>query len=259
MAFASGFSWFHLIPSIGHNTLFAGAGIHEHTYLLASTWMVCGLLIVAALIARMGIERAKAKQGLERYFADEGPSARNIFEIFTGAFLGLMSDMMGKEDARRYFPLIGALFTYILCCNLLSVVPGFLPPTDNINTNVGLSVIVFLVFNGTGLLRDPVGYIKHLMGPVLAIFWLVMPIEILGLFIRPVTLTLRVTANLFGDHLVYGTVSSLVPWFIPVPAILLAFAMFVSFIQAFVFSLLSTIYIALALPHHEEGEHGHHH
>jgi F-type H+-transporting ATPase subunit a len=258
MAFASGFSWFHLIPAIGHDSLLASFGIHEHTHLVVTAWSVCAFLVATAVVARMGLERAKAKTGLERYFADSGLSVRNVFEVFTGAFLDLMSGMMGKHEARRYFPFVGSLFAYILTCNLLGIFPGLLPPTDNINTNVGMALVVFLVFNGTGLIRDPVGYIKHLMGPVLLMAPLILPIEIFGLVLRPMTLSVRLTANLYGDHMVFGSISSMMPWFVPVPAVLIAYAIFVSFIQAFVFSLLSTIYITLALPHHEGGDHAHH-
>jgi F-type H+-transporting ATPase subunit a len=249
---ASGFSWFHLMDAIGHDTLLAGLGIHHSTYLIVTAWSVVALLIVAAGVARIGLERARARQGLERYFPDDRLTPRTLAEVYVTGMYGMMRDVVGDRDAKSFLPLVGGLFLYILTCNVFGVLPGLLPPTDDINNNVGMGITVFLVFNYVGLSRDPVGYVKHLFGPVWWLAPLLFVVEVLGLMIRPVTLSLRLTANLFGDHTVFGIMSSLVPWFIPVPALFLAFGLFVSFIQAFVFSLLSTIYIGLSKPHDEE-------
>jgi len=79
---------------------------------------------------------------------------------------------------------------------------------------------------------------------------LIFIIEVIGLVVRPATLTIRLTGNMFGDHTVFSIMSDLVPWGVPVP--FLGLALIVSFIQAFVFSLLTVIYIALSVPHHDE-------
>lgn len=249
MTVASGFTWFHLIPAIGHDELLASVGIHDGTWAVVTAWMVCGLLIVGALIARQGLVAATNRPGLERWFADDRLTARNLAEVVVGSLLGLVSDVVGKREAPYFFPLIGGLFLYIFTCNILGVIPGLMPPTENINANVGMSLVVFLVFNAVGLLRDPKGYLKHMWGPVFLIGPLLFSIELIGLFIRPVTLSLRLTGNIFGDHTVFGIMSDLVP--IGVPVIFLGLGSFVAFMQAFVFSLLSTIYIGLSLPHHE--------
>lgn len=246
---ASGFTWFHLIPAIGHDTLLAPMGVHDGTWAVVTAWMVCGLLVVGALIARMSLQSASSRPGLERWFADSTLSPRNLAEVVVGGLLGLMSDVLGKHEAPRFFPLIGAMFLYIFTCNILGIFPGLMPPTENINANVGMALVVFLVFNGVGLLRDPKGYLGHMWGPVLLIGPLLFSIELIGLFIRPVTLSLRLTGNIFGDHTVFGIMSDLVP--VVVPTIFLGLGSFVAFMQAFVFSLLSTIYIGLSLPHHE--------
>jgi F-type H+-transporting ATPase subunit a len=122
------------------------------------------------------------------------------------------------------------------------------PPTQNINTNVGMALSSFLVFNAVGLKRDPVGYIKHIMGPVWWLVPLMFIVELVSLAARPITLALRLTANLYGDHLVFTLVSDMTSP-IPVAWVLMPLAIMVSGIQAFVFALLSTIYIALSLPH----------
>lgn len=254
MTVASGFTWFHLIPAIGHDELLAPLGIHDGTWAIVTAWMVCGLLIVGAILARMGLESAARRPGLERWFADDRLTARNLAEVVVSSLLGLVSDVVGKKEAPTFFPLIGGLFLYIFTCNILGTFPGLMPPTENINANVGMSVVVFVVFNAVGLLRDPKGYLSHMWGPVLLIGPLLFSIELIGLFIRPVTLSLRLTGNIFGDHTVFGIMSDLVP--IGVPVIFLGLGAFVAFMQAFVFSLLSTIYIGLSLPHHEHAHAG---
>jgi F-type H+-transporting ATPase subunit a len=266
--FASGFSWFRLIPAVDHDTALKSLGIAEHSlapgHEIANTtvylhaWLAVAVLVGFAILARMGLERARARNGIERYFTSDKLTVLSFAEVFVGGIQGLMGDLLDKKDAKLFFPLIAGLFAYIFACNIQSIIPGFLPPTDNINTNVGMAVISFLTFNVVGLARDPVGYIKHLAGPAWFLAWFMFPLEVLSLLIRPLSLTIRLTANLFGDHLVFTVMSGLVP--AVVPALLLVLACVVSVVQAFVFSLLTVIYIHLALPHHEhEGEHAHAH
>jgi F-type H+-transporting ATPase subunit a len=257
---ASGFTWFHLVPGVGDDTLLAGLGIHEHTYLVITAWAVCIVLVLGALVARASLNSAMARPGLEKYFADDRLTLRTAVEVYGEGIRGLMKGVLTNDDVVKFFPFVAGVFAYIFTSNVAGLVPGVLPPTDNISNNVGMAITVFLVFNAVGLSRDPVGYVKHLMGPVWWLIPLIFAIEVLGLFIRPVTLSLRLTANMFGDHTVFNIVSGLVPWWLPLPAVFLAFGLFVSFIQAFVFSLLSTIYIGLAVPHHDHGDdHGHGH
>ncbi len=179
-------------------------------------------------------------------------SVPNLFEVGCESILGLMEGIMGP-DAKKYFPLIGTLFIYIFVNNLLGVIPGFLPPTDNINTNLGCSIVVFIYFNYVGIREQGlIPYLKHFAGPIIYLAPLMFIIEMISVLVRPMSLALRLFGNMTGDHLVLGIFSDLVP--LVVPVIFLALGIFVSFIQAFVFTLLSTIYVALALPHEE-----HHH
>ncbi|HCU24920.1 MAG TPA: ATP synthase F0 subunit A [Deltaproteobacteria bacterium] len=146
--------------------------------------------------------------------------------------------------------MIGALFIYIFISNLLGVLPGFLPPTDNISTTLACGLVVFFYFNYIGIKENGFfNYFKHFAGPVIFLAPLMFLIEIIGVVVRPVSLALRLQGNITGDHLVLGIFSDLVP--IGVPVLFLALGIFVSFIQAFVFSLLSTIYVGLSLPHEE--------
>lgn len=265
--FASGFSWFRLIPAVDKDVPLESLGMTEHmiapgssvaeTHVYLHAWLAVFVLLAFALLARMGLERAKQRNGLARYFSDEKITPLTFAEVFVGAIYGIMGDLLDRKDAKLFFPLIAGLFSYIFACNIQSILPGFLPPTDNINTNVGMAVIVFLTFNAIGLGRDAAGYIKHLMGPTLLLMPLMLPLEVVSLFIRPLSLTIRLTANMFGDHQVFTVISGLIP--VIIPSALLLLACVVSVVQAFVFSLLTVIYIHLSLPHHEHDEsHAHH-
>lgn len=251
MLIASGFSWFHLIPGVEDGSLIPPMG--EFSFVFISAWFACFMLVAMAFSARKGLMTATARGGLEQYYADESMSARTVGEMFYGAIHGLMSDAMGRDDVKRFFPLVGGLAAYIFVCNLMALVPGFQPPTDNINTNVGMAVMVFVTFMGVGLLRDPVGFVKHMMGPVPALAILMFPIELVGLAVRPISLSIRLTGNMFGDHTVFGIMSDLVPPLVPVA--FLALATLVSAIQAGVFALLTVIYISLSLPHGDDDDH----
>lgn len=249
---ASGFSWFHLIPAVDHDQLLAGLGVHGHTYVFLHTWLACLILLVFGGIARLQLDAARARPDLSKWYADERLSARNFAEMLVSGLRYFMDDLLDKKDVRAFLPLIGSFFLYIWVCNLFSLVPGLLPPTDYVNTNVGIAAVSFLTFLAVGLSRDPVGFIKHLWGPVWWLGVLLFPIEVISLFIRPTALVLRLTGNMFGDHLVFTIMSDMVPIFVPVA--FLALATMVSTIQAFVFSLLSVIYIHLSVPHHDHDE-----
>jgi len=249
---AAGFSWFHLIPQVDDGSLVPFDSAHAHVYVL--TAFVSVMILSFCVLGRVALERAKARDGLERYMSGSSLSPLVFGELLTGFVKGFMGDMLDKEDVRRFFPLISTIFLYILCCNLCALLPGMLPPTDYINTNAGMAFVSFLVFNYVGLSRDAAGYIKHLMGPVIWMAPLLFVIELISLFVRPASLTIRLTGNMFGDHQVFVIMSGLIPYVFPVALMLLA--CLVSVIQAFIFSLLTTIYIGLSVPHHDH-DHAH--
>lgn len=268
--FASGFSWFRLIPAIDKDTWLHRFGLDHHSldawfttphtvpesYVYVHAWLAAGVLITFAIVARVALDRARARKGIEKYFTSERPTVLALAEVFATGMRGMMGDLLGPKDVKAFFPVVAGLFAYILLCNVQSLLPGFLPPTDNINTNAGMALLVFVLFNAIGLTRDPVGYVKHLAGPALLLMPLLFPIELISLLIRPLSLTVRLTANLFGDHQVFTIVSGLFP---PIGAALLVLAAMVSVVQAYVFSLLSVIYINLSLPHDEPHDEAHSH
>ena len=157
-----------------------------------------------------------------------------------------MKDIIGPQ-AEKYFPLIGSLFVFILFCNLLGIIPGFLPPTSNIYTNAACAIIVFIYYNYQGFKEHGIGYLKQFAGPLIWIAPLMFLIEILSHLFRPFSLSVRLFGNIFGDHTVLSIFSDLIPLIVPVIFLILGLA--VALIQAFIFSALSAVYIGLAVSH----------
>lgn len=173
-------------------------------------------------------------------------SIANIYELLTEFILNVMKGVMG-EQAPKFLPIIGAVFFFVLFSNLLALIPGFLAPTSDINTNLAVGLSVFLYYQFMGFKQGGWAYLKHFMGPVWWLAPLFFVIEMISHVVRPISLSLRLFGNMTGDHLVYGIFSNLVP--IGVPIIFLILGLMVCFIQAFVFTLLSMVYISLATAH----------
>lgn len=229
------FSWFTLI------------GLGQYDYILGS-------ILVLILLALAGLSIKKALSKEDSVLPDEKFSIRTIFEILTIDFLfDLFTNMLGsKENAKKYFPLLGASFFFILFANFLGIIPGFLPPTGNFNVPVACALVIFVMYNFYGFKENGLSYLKHFAGPVIFLAPLMFIIEVISHFVRPVSLSLRLFMNITGDHLILGVFTNLVHYIIP--AIFIGLGIFVSFLQAFIFTVLSAIYISLATTHEAEIE-----
>lgn len=219
------------------------------------THVVFGLVAFAIIVVLGLIARKRYSNRDEMLVPEARFSIRNFFEVIFDAVYGMMNDMMGEKHTRRYFPLIAALAVFIFVSNLMGLVPGLSPPTSNLNTNIGPAFVVFFVYHAAGLRENGFGHIKHMAGPILALAPLIFIIEVIGHIARPVSLGVRLTGNMTGDHMVLGVFGSLadsiagVPILLPIPFLFLG--LLVSIIQTVVFCLLSTVYIALAVAHEE--------
>ncbi len=240
------FSWFMYIPAIGHN--------HE-LLAVAHSWLVVAVLTIMALLATGKIKRVTPESSSADLIPEDRVTVRNIFDFYTEKILGMMSGLLG-DSAPRYFWLIGTLFIYILVSNLLGLIPGLLPPTDNINNNLAMGVFVFVTYHVVGVKEQGLGaYLKHFAGPVLWLAPLMVVVELISHCVRPVTLAIRLFGNINGDHIVLGIFSQLIPEVFSqylgllIPVFFLVLGMFVAFVQAFVFSLLSVVYISMAEAH----------
>jgi F-type H+-transporting ATPase subunit a len=174
---------------------------------------------------------------------------RNLFEVLADTVLGLMAGVMGEKAAKRYLPLVGTLFMFILFSNLLGLIPGFLPPTDTLKTNLALSVSVFLVSHAIGVREHGLKYFKHFLGPIWWLIPLMLPIEIISHIARPVSLAMRLLGNIVGDHKLVLVFFGILPFILPVPFMVMG--VLVCVVQAVVFSLLTTVYISQAVAHEE--------
>jgi F-type H+-transporting ATPase subunit a len=212
---------------------------------------VFGGLLVFAFLAFGAVRYAATVNGAPDAGLVPPPrfGLRNLFEMLADTIYGLMVSVMGEKEARRYLPLVGTLFVFILFSNLLSLIPGFIPPTDTLKTNLGLSVMVFLLTHIFGVRAHGIKYFKHFLGPFLPLAPLMLPIELISHVARPVSLAMRLLGNISADHAVVLAFFAVIPFLVPVP--FLVMGVFVSVVQAVVFSLLTTVYISTAVAHEE--------
>ncbi len=200
---------------------------------ISYTWLVILLLLVLSLLATSAIKSIPGKM-------------QNFMETVILGIENMIVDTMG-EHGRPFFPLIATLAIFVLVSNLIGLIPGFFPPTANINTTAACAIIVFVSTHVVGIKHHGMGYVKHFLGPIWWLAPMIFFIEIIGHLSRPVSLTLRLFGNMNGHELVLMVFFALAPFFVPLPMMLMG--VLVSFIQAFVFMLLAMIYIQGSLEH----------
>lgn len=218
------------------------------------------LLILSLMGAAAWQMRARPDDLLPR--ARFSPLA--LFEVLTDALLSLMEGLMGREKALHFLPLIGSLGLFILFNNLMGLIPGFLPATSNLNTTFALGSVVFVATHYYGIRAHGPAYLKHFLGPIIR--WYALPlmvlmfcIEMISHIARPVSLSIRLFGNMFGDHTALAAFLGvgLFGWVL-VPVIPLPLGMLVCVVQTLVFCILSVVYIQLATEHEEQEASGHH-
>jgi F-type H+-transporting ATPase subunit a len=256
------------VEAIEHPPIFHLPGIPDHvTY----TWLV---MIILAGIAFMATRRLE--------LVPRG--AQNAMEIVLEQLQQTIEDVMGPAG-RPYLPLIATLGLFIFTANLMSLVPGLAGPTTNLNTTAACALIVFFTYHAVGVRKQGVvNYIKHFMGPVWWLAWLIMPIEIISHLARPLSLTLRLFGNMVGGHILLAVIfflmglQGLIGWALSGSvagalvggfgaAVTIAFTvgflyplkLLVSFLQAFIFVMLTMLYIAGAIEEADHGQGAQHH
>ena len=224
------FSWFTLVDML------------EHDHIL-------GAVLVLLILTALGIMLRSKLSEDSSVIPDSKVSFNNFFQVIGLDFLfDIFENIFGsREKAKKYFPLLAGSFFFILFLNLLGIVPGFLPPTGSLNTTVAFGIIIFVAYNYFGFKEHGIGYLKHFAGPVLFLAPLMIIIEVISHLVRPLSLSLRLFMNITGDHMVLGVFTNLLH--IVLPAAFVGLGIFVSFLQAFIFTVLSAIYIALAEAH----------
>ena len=180
---------------------------------------------------------------------DEKFSLFGFFDVFVEGFVKFQDSILGKEN-RKYLPLTASAYLFIFTLNLIGLIPGMPAATTTVWLNVGMALVVFCSFNWYGIREHGFfSYIKHFAGPVWWMAVLIFPLEIFSTCLRIVTLNLRLFWNITADHLVLDAFFNIAP---VIPIVFYALGTFVCFMQAFVFTLLTMIYILLATQHEEE-------
>jgi len=212
-----------------------GLGHFAHAYPhVVYSWVIMIVLIVLFSMATKGLSMVPTK-------------GQNVVELIVSGVEEFMVSVVGDEG-RWLLPLAATVFIYIFACNLSGLIPGFFPPTASINTTVSCALVVVVFTHVIGIKYHGIKYIKHFLGPVWWMAPLIFIIEIIGHLARILSLTFRLFGNMAGHELVLGILFMLAgAFFAPLP--IMALGIFVAFVQAFVFFLLSIIYFSGAMEH----------
>lgn len=176
---------------------------------------------------------------------------QNLMEWAVGMLRSFVHGIIG-EKGDKYLPYLGTTFLFIFIMNLLGIIPAFRSPTMTLSTTAALGITTFVMVQGYGIRANGLwGYVRHFMGPVIALAPLMFVVEVISEFARPLSLSLRLYGNIFGEDTIIEQLMTLGGW-VPIQLPMLAFAIFTSFLQAFIFTCLSSVYIALKVVHDEE-------
>ena len=219
----------------------------EHPW---ENWIVMELLVVSLLVITVAILRSSLS-------VDKPGKLQHIFEMFHEFFTTTVNEV-GIHHGEKYIPYIGTIFIFILSMNLIGIVPAFESPTMAPWVPAGLALVTFVYFNAVGFQAHGIKYLAHFAGPVrfpnpianVAIILFMLPIEIASVLIRPLSLTVRLYGNMFAGEQVTSVFLGLTK--IVIPVIFMGLHVFVAFVQAYVFFLLTTIYVSVATAHEDE-------
>ncbi len=193
-----------------------------------------------------------------RSYARVPRGLQNLLEWVVGLLRDFVRGMIGEKEGDKYLPYLGTTFLFIFLMNLLGILPAFRSPTMTLATTAALGITTFIVvqlyaIRATGIVQ----YVKHFMGPVAWLAPLMLALEVVSELARPVSLSLRLYGNIFGEDNVIETLMHMGHG-IPVQLPIVFLAVLTSFIQAFVFTCLASIYIGTKVVHDEPASHGHH-
>jgi|SRR5579871_3217106 len=203
-------------------------------------WIVTEILVVAIIMVLFAALRSR--------LSVETPGKLQItFEAIYGFVTSQTRDAI-EHGSAKYMSFFGALFIFILFMNLIGIIPGIEAPTMTPAVPLGLAISVFLYYHWAGLRAQGVGrYLVHFAGPMPYLFIIMVPIELISHLARPLSLTIRLYANMFAGEKVTMTFLSLT--LVAIPSVFMGLHVFVAFLQAFIFMLLAMIYVGGAVAH----------
>ena len=241
----------HIKDTLAHNAGALGDSVIGHHppgwqsfEPITASLIVAGVVLAVALYVRSRLANVK-----DAVIPDGELTLRTFMEAFLGYFYDLAKSVMDAERAKKYFPLIGTSATFVFFANVMALIPGLPVATSSLNITLGSALVVFILFNAYGIATNGVGYFKHLAGPKWWLAWLIFPIEVISLCVRPITLAVRLMLNMAVDHLILSIFLALIAVAVPLPVMLLG--IIVVIVQTLVFTLLTSIYIGLATEHEE--------
>ncbi len=224
---------------MGELFTFFGLISHDHTFIYMTHMLLTALIVI--VIAKMATSSMKVVP----------TGTQNLLEAYLGGVLAMGADVMGKEEARRYLPLVATIGLFVGIANLIGIVPGFEAPSAFLDFTLALALVVFVYYNFEGIRRNGViNYFKHFFGPVWWLAWLMFPIEIVSHISRIISLSFRLFGNVKGDDMFLMVLLMLAPWLLPmIPFALLTF---MALLQAFIFMMLTYVYLGGAVSMHND-------
>jgi F-type H+-transporting ATPase subunit a len=219
--------------------------VHAHAENPARPWanfITMEILVTAIILVLFAVLRPRLSM-------DRPGKLQHLFEVIYTFLHGEAESSIGHEGP-RFLPFIGTLFIFILFCNLIGIIPGFESPTMNPSVPAGCAVLVFLYYNFMGFKQQGIAkYMAHFAGPVWWLAPFMVPIEIISHMARPLSLTIRLFANMLAGEKV--TVVFLGLTYLIAPAVFMGLHVFVSFLQAYIFVLLTMMYLSETVPHEQ--------
>ena len=222
--------------------------------LIPNTYFAVLVLVLFFIFATRKLKRIPEGKG------------QTLLEMFVGGIMDFFGGILG-DHGKKYIPFVGSFFIFILFLNYLGVIPGLQPPTADLNTTLALGITAVLGVQIIAIKENGlIGYLKHLIGDPPLMGVLMFPLEVIAQLSRAGSLAVRLFGNIFGEKSVVIELTKLglivliadaIP-IIPVQVPMLFFGLFAGFLQAFVFTILTSIYIVLFIEHDEEAHEAHH-
>ena len=218
------------------NDLFTFFGLvsEKHDFVFLSHMVFTAIVVI--ILAKMAVSSLRLVP----------TGTQNIFEAYLDGVMAMGQDVMDKKNARKYLPLVATIGLFVGIANIIGLIPGFEAPSSYLDFTLALALVVFIYYNFEGIRSNGIiTYFKHFMGPVWWLAWLMFPIEVVSHISRIISLSFRLFGNVKGDDMFLIVVLMLAPWFLPlIPYAVLAF---MAILQAFIFMMLTYVYIGGAI------------
>jgi len=213
---------------------FLGLISHSHAFIYLSHMFLTTIIVLVI---------AKAATSSLRLVPQ---GTQNVIEAYLGGVMYMGTDVVGEKEARKYLPLVATIGLFVVVANVIGIIPGFESPSGSLNFTLALALSVFVFYNFEGIRRNGViKYFKHFLGPVGWLAPLMFPIEIVSHISRIISLSFRLFGNIKGDDLFLMVLLMLAPYVAPLPAF--ALLSFMALLQAFIFMMLTYVYLAGAI------------